>query len=111
MDTDCANENQLNLNDREFRLGTSKFTVRSTDVNAITRIANFDDNSLSGFVSARNGGYLARQMNLSDDYYFPMGDIVEGSPRYRPVIIRPNTTNPHTYGVRMGQCRCYDRKL
>ncbi len=101
LDTDCANENQLNLNDREFRLGTSKFTVRSTDVNAITRIVNFNENSFSGFVSAQNGGYLAREMNSYDDYYFPMGDIVEGSPRYRPVIIRPNTTNPHTYGVRM----------
>lgn len=101
LDTDGANENNLNLNDREFRLGTSKFTVRSTDVNAITRVVNFSDNSLSGFASARNGGYLARAMNSTNDYFFPMGDIVEGSPRYRPVIIRPSTSNPHTYGVRM----------
>lgn len=101
LDTDCANENILTLNDREFRLGTSKFTVRNPSVNAITRSVGFDDNSLSGFISARNGGYLARQMNSIDDYYFPMGDIVEGSPRYRPVIIRPSTSNSHRYGVRM----------
>ncbi len=99
--TDCANEDTLILNDREFRLGTNKFTVRSTNVNAIKRLVNFNENSFSGFVSARNGGYLARAMNTVDDYFFPMGDIVEGSPRYRPVIIRPNTNNPHIYGVRM----------
>jgi len=101
LDVDCANENVLNLNDREFRLGTNKFTVRNTDVNAITRLVNFTDNSLSGFVSARNGGYLARNMNSTNDYFFPMGDIIQGSPRYRPVIIRPSTSNPHRYGVRM----------
>ncbi len=101
LDTDCANEDILTLNDREFRLGTSKFTVRNPNLNAITRLVNFNDNSLSGFVSARNGGYLAREMNSTDDYIFPMGDIVEGSPRYRPVVIRPSTVNPHRYGVRM----------
>jgi gliding motility-associated-like protein len=101
LDVDCSNENILKLNDREFRLGPNNFTVQNTSLNAITRAVNMTDNSLSGFVSATNGGYLARAMNVVGDYIFPVGDIIQGSPRYRPVIIRPTAANANIFGVRM----------
>lgn len=101
LDVDSRCENVLDLNDREFRLDKNRFTVLDTTANAILRDAPMDDNSLSGFVSATNGGYLSREMDAVHDYWFPVGDIVQGSPRYRPVVIRPNTPGIQNYGVRM----------
>ncbi len=83
----------LALNDRE--LWTDKYTmyVENTNASAITRS--------TGFVSSLESGSLSRRMLSASDYLFPVGSL-QGFPRgYRPAVIRPNTTFPNRFTVRL----------
>ena len=85
-------EDSLALNDRE--LATDNFTlfVLNTDTGAITRT--------SGFVSSLDTGKLSRNTLSTEPYLFPVGSSI-GTPRYKQVIITPNSALAHTFTVRM----------
>lgn len=82
----------LNLNDRELATDQFDMTILTTNLNAITRT--------SGFVSSLANGKLYRNTIINSDYLFPVGSSL-GANRYRPVVIKPSTTESGKYGVRM----------
>gem|GEM_PF-1051903 len=84
-------ENQLNLNAIELATETYNLYLQNPDINALQLT--------SGFVSSLENGAFYRETNAEADYLFPTGSSIN-SPRYRPVEIRPETTNLQEYGVR-----------
>lgn len=83
----------LTLNDRELATDTLTMTVLNTDSAAITRS--------TGFVSSTPGGTLERAMNdTTEDYYYPLGSAA-GTPRYRPLVLRPSDTSFTIVGARL----------
>jgi len=86
--------NELALNDIE--LWTDQYTmhVENNLIGAITRT--------TGFVSSLESGSLSRRMqnNAETGYPFPVGST-QGNPRYRPVVIRPTTSLPNRFTVRL----------
>lgn len=90
--TDQFVTNTLILNDRE--LWTDAFTmhVENTNTGAITRT--------TGFVSSLEAGSLSRKTLNAADYLFPVGSS-QNNPRYRPAKIRPTTSFPNTFTVRL----------
>lgn len=89
---DAIIKNQLNLNDLECATNTNTLYIKNTSLNAIQRT--------SGFVSSLGNGALSRDMNLGMPYLFPVGSS-DGTPRYRPLKIRPTINANVTYSVRM----------
>lgn len=83
--------NKLILNHLE--LNTLQYTmyVENTDAASIERT--------SGFVSSTGDGGLSRKTNSDVEYLFPVGSST-GTPRYRPVIIKPVLANHNTFHVR-----------
>lgn len=84
--------NELNLNDRELATEDHIMFVLNDDPAAIQRT--------SGFVSSLGDGRLSRATQSTDAYLYPVGSNV-GTPRYRPVVLNPNSASAHTYAVRM----------
>ncbi len=56
----------------------------------------------SGFLSSTNDGGLARNTLSTSTYLFPVGERISvDTVRFRPLEIRPNTSDANTYKVRM----------
>ncbi len=91
--TDQFVTNELALNDRE--LWTDKYTmnVENTNTGAITRT--------TGFVSSLESGSLSRRTLNTADYEFPVGSTQGIVREYRPVLIRPTTSLPNRFTVRL----------
>ncbi len=53
-----------------------------------------------GFVSTLDSGCLVRKTSGTNTYYFPFGSIA-GTPRFRPVIITPDSGSVNQYGLSM----------
>lgn len=87
----------LNLNDRELNTDVNTFTVNNMSPSSISNSLNFND---EGLVSSLTNGFLIREMNQSSNYLFPVGSS-NGTRRYRPVEITPNSSSPESYAVRM----------
>jgi len=85
-------EDSLILNDKEFDLDTNTAYVTNTNVGIITRT--------TGFCSSLVDGGLARNTNSISSYLFPVGSSV-GTPRYRPIDMKPTNTTANTFKVRM----------
>ena len=84
--------NILNLNDVELATDFNDMNVTSVDANAILRNI--------GFVSSLGDGALYRNTNSTDPYIFPTGSSI-GTFRYRPILMTPTASDPHTFGVRL----------
>lgn len=87
----------LYLNDRELNTAAYSFTVENTTPSAIVNAATFND---EGFVSSLPNGFLIRRTDQPSDYLFPVGSS-DGTRRYRPVVMNPNSAVQQTYEVRM----------
>lgn len=89
---DAIVKHQLNLNDLELATNTNVLYIKNPTLNAIQRT--------TGFVSSLGNGALSRDMTLGLPYLFPVGSS-DGTPRYRPVRIKPTLNANVTYTVRM----------
>lgn len=87
----------LNLNDRELSTNTNSFTIENPDPTAIIHLSTFNN---EGFVSSLTNGFLIRNTNQQTEYLFPVGSS-DGTLRYRPVTINPNSAVGQTYEVRL----------
>ncbi len=96
---DAMTEGILALNDRELATKDYVMHVTNTAVGAITRTGGFNSTPVQGFVSSTNNGKLWRNTNSTGSYLFPVGSMV-GSPRFRPVEIKPAGASAATFAIR-----------
>ncbi len=89
----------LALNDRELATNDYVMYVTNAAVGAITRTGGFNSIPVQGFVSSTNNGKLWRNTNSTGAYLYPVGSTV-GSPRFRPVEIKPTSATASTFGIR-----------
>lgn len=89
---DVGVDSTLNLNNKELSMDTNVVTVYNQQTTAI--LAD------SGFVSSLENGGLARNTGAIDTYWFPVGSNL-GTPRYRPIDIKPTSSRSKIYTVRM----------
>jgi gliding motility-associated-like protein len=86
----------LQINDRELATETNSFSVLNPSNSAV----NNDQTFLSeGYVSSILPGALIRITNSTNNYLFPVGSS-NGTERYRPVIVTPNSNNTTNYALR-----------
>jgi hypothetical protein len=100
----------LDLKSLELNNSTFGMFVQNPSTNAILRSPALPE-SVQGFVSSANGGFLSRATNSTGTYLFPVGSVsnlstnVATAPttddRYRPVEIVPNSATASSYTVRM----------
>jgi gliding motility-associated-like protein len=91
-DIDTEIEDTLSLSDREFAAGNNTVFITSVDTGVIARN--------TGFISSTGNGGLARNTLFAGAYLFPVGSN-DGTPRYRPVEIVPNSSAGNTFKVGM----------
>lgn len=92
VDQYIGTQGKLILNDIELWTDAQTMFVETTNPGAITRT--------TGFVSSLESGSLSRKTLSNSDYLFPVGST-QSFPRYRPVKIRPTTSLPNRFTVRM----------
>ncbi len=95
-DLDVEIGDSLQLNDREFSLGTFTAKVLSPATGCVTTGLN----GAFGFVSSITNGGLQRATDQAAPYVFPVGSST-GPVRFRPVELTPATASPNDYKVRM----------
>lgn len=114
----------LDLKSLELNTSTFGMFVQNPAINAILRSPALPE-SVQGFVSSANGGYLSRVSNSTGTYLFPVGSVSNLSTnvatatttddRYRPVEIVPNSATASSYTVRMANVNAttetFDRTL
>jgi PKD repeat protein len=96
---DARTEGVLALNDRELATNNYVMYVTNAAIGAITRTGGFNSTPVQGFVSSTNNGKLWRNTNSTGLYFFPVGSNL-GTPRYRPVEIKPTSASASIFGVR-----------
>ncbi|MCH2044511.1 MAG: gliding motility-associated C-terminal domain-containing protein [Saprospiraceae bacterium] len=97
-DLDVYVNGQLDLNDRELYADTNTIHVFDTDLAAVTH--NLGGSGNWGFVSNLEDGGLLRYTDSDQAYFYPVGSA-QGTARFRPVSLRPSSTNSNAYKVRM----------
>ena len=85
-------QNVLDLTNQELNTDVYKMELTSTSPAALAYS--------TGFVSGLGAGRLVWNTNSTSDYVFQVGSSI-GTPRIRPVVITPNSTDPHKFEVRM----------
>ena len=83
-------KNKLNLTDNELAADSFNIHVTNPNLQAIEKT--------TGFVSTLKSGKLLRTTGISGPYLFPVGSNL-GQPRYRPVIIKPDTNSINIFSV------------
>lgn len=87
----------LSLGDRELYTGINTLTIENTDPTSVQNSLIFGN---EGFVSSLIPGNMIRSTNSQNSYVFPVGSS-DGTLRYRPVNITPNTTSNQEFAVRL----------
>ncbi|MDC0231480.1 hypothetical protein OAK19_05895, partial [Aureispira] len=95
-DIDVYVDGFLNLNDREFNLDTNTTHVFNTD---LASVQHNQSAGIWGFVSSLGNGGLLRHTDTTSAYFFPVGST-QGTPRFRPVNISPDTSTAAAFKVR-----------
>lgn len=90
----------LNLNDRELATQANNMYITNTAVASITRTGGFVSTPVQGFVSSTSNGKLLRNTNSTGTYVYHVGSSLPPA-RYRPVTLKPASSAPHTFGVRL----------
>jgi len=93
MELNTNVSNVLDLGDEELQTNANTMFVNNPSPSSI--VWN------TGFVNSDSlGGYLARATNSTSQYTFPVGsDLLTDV--YRPVTLKPASTNANIYGVRL----------
>lgn len=86
----------LQINAAELETQTNSFFVLNNAVAAITYTNTF---GAEGFVSSLSPGVLSRVTNSTGTYVFPTGSS-DGTTRFRPVELVPQTNSASVYTVR-----------
>lgn len=89
---DAKVQNILDLGTAQLATGNQKMWVENPQAQAIVFVPE------SGFVSSQNTGRLVRNTNTTEEYLFPVGQIVNGL-QYRPISLKPSTSNENQYEV------------
>lgn len=92
MNIDAITSNTLDIGTLELATGDHRMTVTNPNTNSVV--------FSTGFVSSTNNGRLVRATNSTNAYMFPVGSSL-GTPRYRPVEVKPSASGNNEYGVRM----------
>jgi gliding motility-associated-like protein len=87
----------LTINGRELYTGNNSFEVLNTSPSSVLNSTTFGS---EGFVSSLDPGYFLRHTNQTATYLFPVGSS-DGTVRYRPVTIDPNSAANNTFNVRL----------
>lgn len=90
-------EGSLQLTDREFNVDTHRVIVYNTDTAAVQHTLGLQQ---WGFVSSLGNGGLERYMNDTLAYFFPLGSTA-GTPRFRPLNIRPLSSDTTAFCSRL----------
>ena len=90
----------LALNTIELATQQHTMWVINSSAAAITRTPAFNSTAMQGFVSSTGIGRLRRNMNSTSGYEFPVGSAT-GQPRYRPILLTPNSNGAQSFTVRM----------
>lgn len=98
QNVDCKinNTGTLNLNDRELNTNFQKVLIENTSPLAITNSLIYQD---EGFISSLSPGFMQWTTASGHSYTFPVGSS-DGTRRYRPVFIQPETNETNPYQVR-----------
>lgn len=86
----------LQLANRELNTEDNQFLVLNPNPIAVQHDNTFN---AEGFVSSVGNGYLIRRTNSANTYLFPVGSS-NGTLRYRPVELDPNTASTADFAVR-----------
>ncbi|MGB1317130.1 MAG: gliding motility-associated C-terminal domain-containing protein, partial [Flavobacteriales bacterium] len=103
VDVEIGENGTLDLDSGEFATNFNVLWVLNSATGAIQRETNCDP---CGFVSSKNNGSLARVTNQDVGYSFPVGSSInaptdpDNFERYRPVTIKPLTSDTDTFNVR-----------
>lgn len=81
----------LDLKDRELAADAQILSILKTDVTAIT--------FTSGFISTDGKGFLYRNTNATDNYFFPLGSNSKSTLIFRPINIKPLDNSINSFGV------------
>lgn len=93
MQLDANVSNELDLGDAELQTNSNTIYVNNPSSNAV--VWN------TGYVNSDSlGGHLARATNSTNDYVFPVGSSLLSN-TYRPVTLKPTSSSPNIYGVRL----------
>jgi gliding motility-associated-like protein len=86
----------LDLGNRELNGNTHNLSVLNPSSTAITGSLAMND---EGFISNTTNGFASWVTNSTDSYVFPVGSS-DGTQRFRPVVISPNSGDVSHYAVR-----------
>jgi len=92
-------EGTLSLNDRELATQNNWLQVTNAATTSVTRTGGLSSTPVQGFVSSTGIGRLIRNTNSTGTYLFPLGAST-GTPRYRPVALKPSSSAANTFAAR-----------
>lgn len=84
----------LRLNTQAFFVDTHTVYIYNTDLEAVTHRLG----TQWGYVSSEDQGGLYRATDSTAAYWYPVGSN-RGTPRFRPVRLRPNNSSPAAFQV------------
>ncbi|MCW3124661.1 MAG: domain containing protein, partial [Bacteroidetes bacterium] len=105
-DIDAKVDGFLDMTDREFSVDANTIWIRNPRLNSVRRT--------TGFLSSLQNGGLLRYTDADSTYLYPVGSNL-GASRYRPVEVKPTSTQANQYKVRFANVdptsEGYDRNI
>lgn len=95
LSLDARVSDTLDLNNNELFTDVHSLFVDNPSVNSVLYDNTYQD---EGYVSSNLGGRLARLVNTTSSYDFPVGSSL-GTERFRKIIITPQSITQDTFSV------------